>query len=131
VTQSRPAMNADGTSPQAAEQTNPAAVARDLSVVGGYGPGELLGVVGGELAARGLEVHDLRLCGMLAAIVVINPHDLGRGTVCVANNGYFVWERVAPLTSRVAASRAVDATVRLLSADLGERSPDEGYRAVL
>jgi hypothetical protein len=125
VTQSGKATNADGTSVRAAEPTSPAAPARDVSVVAGYGPGELLGVVGGELAARGLEVHDFRLCGMLAAIEVSNPHDLGRGTVCVANGGYFVWEHLAPLTSRVAASRVVDATVRLLSADPGERSADD------
>lgn len=121
MTQPGQAMNADGMSTRAAEPTGPATTAQDVSVVGGYGPGELLGVVGGELAARGLEVHDLRLCGMLAAIEVINPYDLDRGTVCVANDGSFVWERLAPLTGRVAASRAVDVTVRLLSAELGER----------
>jgi hypothetical protein len=117
VTQHGQAASADGMSVRAADLASLIGSTQDALVAGGYGygSGELLGVVGGELLARGLEVHDLRFGGVLAAIEVTNPNDRERGTVCVGSDGYFYWERWAPLNGQDAAGRAVDATVNVVS----------------
>jgi hypothetical protein len=120
VTHPGQTTNADRMSVRAAETVGPISPSQDTVMPGGYGygPGELLGMVGGELLARGLEVNDLRFGGVLAAIEVTNPDDRERGTVCVGRDGYFYWERWAPLNGRDAADRAVDATVDVLSAQM-------------
>jgi hypothetical protein len=94
------------------------AIAGGSPTVAGYGPGELLGVISGELTARGLDVQDLSFDGVLSAIEVSNPADLGRGSVCVGNDGYFVWESWAPINGRLDVDRAVRAAINVLSPDL-------------
>jgi hypothetical protein len=88
----------------------------------GYGPGELLGVIGGELTARGLDVKDLRSDGVLIAIEVSNPADLGRGTVCIGSDGYFLWESLIPINGRTEAGRTVNTAVDVLNAFGAETS---------
>ena len=87
----------------------------------GYGPGELLGVIGGELTAWGLDVQDRRFGGALTAIEASNPADLDRGTVCIGDDGYFFWEHWAPINGRVEADQTVNVAVSVLSPELEGR----------
>jgi hypothetical protein len=83
--------------------------------IGSYGSGELLGVVAGELAARGLDVQDVRVNGVLTAIEVLNPAGLDRGSIRIESDGSFLWEYWAPLSGRSEVTQAIEMAAKVLS----------------
>jgi hypothetical protein len=84
-------------------------------VPGRTGLGELLGIAGGELVARGLEVREVRYNGELVEIDVTNPHDPERGKVNIGRDGYLIWERWAPSDGAASADAIVGIVAGLLA----------------
>jgi hypothetical protein len=84
------------------------------SLASNYPPGELLGVVAGELAALGLAITDLRLGRILVAIEINNPSEPDKGTVCIGMDGCFIWQRRGALDGRNAVLGIVTSAISAL-----------------
>jgi hypothetical protein len=98
----------------------------DGVAVGRAGLGELLGIAGGELVARGLEVREVRYNGELVEIDVTNPGDPERGKVNIGRDGYLIWERWSPSDGSASADAIVDIVAGLLAGELGgQRGGDD------
>jgi hypothetical protein len=98
----------------------------DGVAAGRAGLGELLGIAGGELVARGLEVREVRYNGELVEIDVTNPGDPERGKVNIGRDGYLIWERWSPSDGSASADAIVDIVAGLLAGELGgQRGGDD------
>src|ERR1039457_3972086 len=98
----------------------------DGVAAGRAGLGELLGIAGGELVARGLEVREGRYNGELVEIDVTNPGGPGRGRVKIGRDGYLIWERWSPSDGSASADAIVDIVAGLLAGELGgQRGGDD------
>jgi hypothetical protein len=86
------------------------------------GLGELLGVAGGELVARGLAVTEVRYNGELVEIDVTNPADPDKGKVNIGRDGYLIWERWGPSDGAASADAIVDIVAGLLAGKPGGQS---------
>jgi hypothetical protein len=89
----------------------------DGVTAGRCGLGELLGIAGGELAARGLAVTEVRYNGELVEIDVTNPGDPDRGKANIGRDGYLIWERWGPSDGGASAGSIVNIVAGLLAGE--------------
>ena len=85
------------------------------------GLGELLGIAGGELVARGLAVTEVRYNGELVEIDVTNPADPDKGNVNIGRDGYLIWERWGPSAGAASADAIVEIVAGLLAGEPGRK----------
>jgi hypothetical protein len=95
-------------------------LARAKSKRGDALAGELAGI-GGELAARGLAVSDVRYNGELVEIDVTNSGDPDKGKVNIGGDGYLIWERWGSSDEHASADEIVDIVVGVLAGEKAER----------
>ncbi len=88
---------------------------------GGDALAEELAGIGGELAARGLAVSDVRYNGELVEIDVTNPNDPDKGKVNIGHDGYLIWERWGSSDERASADEIVDIVVGVLAGKHAQR----------
>jgi hypothetical protein len=97
----------------------------DALCTGAYEPGELMGVIAGELRARGMNIREYCRGGVLRELEITNPQDPDKGKVTIGYDGLTTWEFWSRFSHGSEAEKLVNIIAAVLTQNLADESIPE------